>query len=138
MALEKKQRKRSVVVVVVVDGGGDDAAAAGAGDESEDGNGDGASPASPKDANLTPGERRIAQQKASTHWEHCRREDRATVEDIPVPGHRKWREAPGTCAPHWTKQTKSEYRDSQARSDRTKRGFEVAAQTHECQVLNDL
>lgn len=135
MALEKKQRRTNVVA-----DGGDGAPAAGAGDESENGNGsgDGASPALPKDANLPPCERRIARQKASTHWEHCRREDRATMEGTPVPGHRKWREAPGICAPHWTKQTKSEYRDSRAQSDRTRRGSEAAAQIHGCQVLNDL
>ena len=146
MALEKKQTKTSVVVVVAAaavvvgdgDGAPDDAPAAEAGGENGNGNGDGASPASPKDANLTPSERRTAQEKASTHWEHCRREDRETVGGIPVPGHRKWREAPGTCAPHWTKRTKWEYRDSRVQSDRTRRGSEAAAQTHECQVRNDL
>jgi hypothetical protein len=128
MALEKKQTKTSVVAVAVVavvgggDGAADGATVAEAGGESENGSDDGASPASPKDAS----------------WEHCRREDREIVEGIPVPGHRKWREAPGTCAPRWTKQTKLEYQDSRVQSDRTRRGFEAAAQTHECQVLNDL
>jgi len=117
MALEKKQRKMSVAGG---DGGG--ATAAGDDDESENGTGGGASLASTKDAN----------------WEHCRRGDRALAEDIPVPGHKKWREAPGTCGPHSTKPKELEYRDFLARRDRTRRGPEAAAQTRGYQALNDL